>query len=116
MKKVLIIGYPFPLRHGGSPRLLGLAKYLPEFGWQPIILTAPLSSKADGKVTIVETGYRETLGFWKRRVFKLNANQDDRAQLKQRFGITSQKSLLDWLLTRVGEIVNYPDSDKGWRP
>ena len=39
MKKVLLIGYPFPLRQVGSPRVLGLAKYLPEFGWQPLVVT-----------------------------------------------------------------------------
>src|SRR3990172_12951261 len=114
MKKVLLIGYPFPLRQGGSPRLLGLAKYLPEFGWQPIILTARLDRRPDDKLRIVETESRETLGFWK-KAFKINPNQDERTQLKERLGITSQKSLMDFFITRIGEIANYPDSDKGWK-
>lgn len=115
MKKVLLIGYPFPLRQGGSPRLLGLAKYLPEFGWQPIILTAPLDQKPDQTYRIIETGYRNALGFWM-KLFRFNQDEDLRRQVKQRLGVTAKKSILDKVLTFGGEIVNYPDSEKGWKP
>ena len=40
MKKVLIISYYFPpMGMGGVQRALKFAKYLPSFGWQPIVLT-----------------------------------------------------------------------------
>ena len=40
MKKVLILTYYWPPSGGpGVQRVLKFAKYLPEFGWQPIILT-----------------------------------------------------------------------------
>ena len=40
MKNVLIISYYFPPSGGpGVQRVLKFTKYLPEFGWQPIILT-----------------------------------------------------------------------------
>ncbi len=40
MKKVLLISYYFPPAGGpGSQRVVKFAKYLPKFGWQPIILT-----------------------------------------------------------------------------
>ncbi len=40
MKKVLIITYYWPPAGGaGVQRVLKLAKYLPQYGWQPIILT-----------------------------------------------------------------------------
>lgn len=40
MKKVLIIAYYFPpIGGGGVQRTLKFAKYLPEFCWQPVILT-----------------------------------------------------------------------------
>jgi len=115
MKKVLLIGYPFPLRQGGSPRLLGLAKYLPEFDWQPIILTAPLDEKPDRTYRVVETPYRNALGFWI-KLLRFSLDEDLRRQVKQRLGVTAKKSPLDNLLTFIGEIVNYPDSDKGWKP
>jgi len=114
VKKVLIIGYPFPLRQGGSPRLLALAKHLPEFGWQPIILTAPLDEKPDQQFRIVETSYRDALGFWK-RLLRFKPDEDIREQVKKRLGISAKKSLMDLILTCGGAIVNYPDSDKGWK-
>jgi len=40
MKKVLIITYYWPPAGGaGVQRALKFAKYMPEFGWEPIILT-----------------------------------------------------------------------------
>jgi glycosyltransferase involved in cell wall biosynthesis len=114
MKKVLLVGYPFPLRRGGSPRLLGLAKYLPEFGWQPIILTAPLEEKPGPGFRIVETGYNDTTGFYA-RLLRLNPKEDIGKQVKNRLGMTAKKSVVDFFLTLAGEIVNYPDSEKGWK-
>ena len=115
MKKVLLIGFPFPLRPGGSPRLLGLAKYLPKFDWQPVILTAPLDEEYNGTYRIVETDNRNPLSFWI-RLFRLNPDEDVRKQFQQRLNITSGRSFLDRLLTLAGEIINYPDADKGWKP
>ncbi len=40
MKKILIISYYFPpLGMGGVQRAAKFARYLPEFGWQPVVLT-----------------------------------------------------------------------------
>ena len=40
MKKVLIVTYYWPPSGGpGVQRVLRFAKYLPQFGWQPIVLT-----------------------------------------------------------------------------
>lgn len=109
MKNVLIIAYYW------GTRIPGLVKYLPEFGWQPVILTAPLIEKPDAQFRVVETSYRDALGFWK-RLFRLNPEEDIRRQVKKRFGVTAKNSLVDFILTCVGEVVNYPDGDKGWKP
>jgi len=114
MKKVLIIGYLWPYL-SGSIRIIRLAKSLPEFGWEPIILTAPLRGKPDIRFRIVETPYRDALGFWK-RLFGLDLDKDIRMQVKERFGATSKNSLIDFILARGGEIIYYPDSHKGWKP
>ena len=115
MKKVLIIAR---LPHA-SPRIPGLAKYLPEFSWQPVVLTAswPLSSQAPFPVT--ETEYRDALGVWKRwlRLQSLSRSDEDlRGLIKERLGTVFGNSLADFILTRIGEVVNYPDGDKGWKP
>ena len=116
MKKVLIIGYLHPFTYsGGSFRPLPLAQYLPEFGWEPIVLTPTLLGRAVLPFRIMETPYRDALGFWK-KLFGFDLNKDIRRQVKERFGVTSKKSLLDFILTRSGEILNYPDSHKGWKP
>ena len=109
MKNVLIIAYYW------GTRIPGLAKYLPEFGWQPVILTAPLIEKPNTQFRVVETSYRDVLSFWK-RLFRLNPDEDVRRQVKKRFGVTAKNSLVDFILTCVGEVVNYPDGDKGWKP
>ena len=44
MRKVLVIAYPFPpLGGSGVQRTAKFAKYLPEFGWQPVVLTVSYS-------------------------------------------------------------------------
>lgn len=116
MKRVLVIGFLHPFtRRGGSFRPLPLAKHLPEFGWQPIFITPPLHEKPSTQFRIIETPYRDALGFWK-KLLGIKPNEDTRGRLKKRFGITSKKSLMDFILTLGGEIVNYPDSEKGWKP
>jgi len=113
-KKVLIIGYPFPLRHGGSPRLLGLAKYLPEFGWDPVVLTAPLDKAPYPWLRVIETPYEDSLGIWK-HILRIDPETDVRAQMHKRMGGKKGHGFLDMLMTRMSEIINFPDTEKGWQ-
>ncbi|MFC1907293.1 glycosyltransferase [Chloroflexota bacterium] len=118
MKKVLIITYHFPPRRTvGSLRLLGLAKYLPEFGWETIILTATLPSRPDPQFKVLEAQYHDSLGPLK-RLFKIDSEQNlmsQIAQLKEIMKMRAEKSLLDLILTAIGEVSAYPDPQKGWR-
>lgn len=112
MKKVLIIAN---LCHV-SPRVRGLARYLPEFGWEPIIVTPYCSQAAGSQLRIIETPCRDALAPVK-RLFGLNAGESDiRKRVKERFRVNSKKSLLDYALTAGGAIFNYPDGEKGWKP
>jgi len=120
VNKVLIITYHFPPRPTvASLRPLGLAKYLPEFGWQAIILTAALPGRPDPQFEVVETPRRDSAVLsWGRRLFKLDTEQTlmaQTAQLKKKLGIRSERSPLDLLLRGVGEVTAYPDPQKGWR-
>lgn len=55
VKRVLIVTYYFSPRPGvASLRLKGLAKYLPEFGWHPVILTATLPEKPDPRFQVIQ--------------------------------------------------------------
>jgi len=70
MKKALVIAYYFPpLGLGGVQRMAKLAKYLPQFGWQPIVLTVKpiryhafdksLLDEISGDVVIYRSGSRD---------------------------------------------------------
>jgi len=118
MNRVLIVTYYFPPRPAvGSLRPRGLAKYLPEFGWEPVILTPRLPEGSKSAFNIIETGYRESLGFAKRHL-GLDPEQNllaQVAQLKKKLHIRSERSFIDTLLTFWGELTAYPDTQKGWR-
>lgn len=48
MKRVLFVSYLFPpMAAGGVPRVAQFCKYLPEFDWEPTVLTGPLVPAAD---------------------------------------------------------------------
>jgi hypothetical protein len=120
MNKVLIITYHFPPRATvASLRPLGLAKYLPDFGWEAIILTAALPGRPDPQFEVVQTPRRDSAVLrWGKRLFKLDTEQTlmaQTAQLKKKLRIRSERSPLDLLLAAVGEVTAYPDPQKGWR-
>ena len=89
LNKVLIIA-----RYFGA-RIPGLLKNLPEFGWQPVLLTSSLPPDNDipPDISVIETGTRK----------------------ESHFAPASGRSISDWILARGGEIINYPDSYKGWK-
>jgi glycosyltransferase involved in cell wall biosynthesis len=113
MRKVLIITYHFPPRPTvGSVRLRGLAKYLPEFGWEPIILTAELPGDPDPQFKVIQTPYRDIIRYWKRRL-----GLDPDKMTRQQFGDNSYgvKSRLVKAFLYLGrDIIAYPDEAKGW--
>jgi hypothetical protein len=107
MKKALIIAHLFY----ASPRIPGLAKYLPEFGWEPIILTTPIGENSDSRFgppdgfesicRVVETaGYSSSYG--KR---KLTSKK-----------FKSIRPFLKFFYKYYKAIAQYPDSEKDWEP
>lgn len=115
MKKVLVIAYYFPPRPAvASLRPSGLVRYLPEFGWEAVILTAALPGKPDPHFNVIETQYHDSLGFGK-RLLKLDSQSPLIAQVKNKLKTRSERSPLDFILANVGGIFAYPDPQKGWR-
>lgn len=95
--KVLIIGNFWPYR-GGSKRVIGLAKYLPKFGWEPTILTEPLAEKPKG-FNVIEVGRIEDTG----------------DQLKRKYGNIRGKKILKFFFNLSKEILAYPDEHRYWK-
>jgi len=112
MKKVLIIAHFFL----ASARIPGLAKYLPEFGWQPIILTKPIGEEPSSRFALSDDFKRktrviETYGYSPRNI---------RAYAREHFDSKKSykkvKPFLKFLYGRYSEIIHYPDAEKNWKP
>jgi hypothetical protein len=111
----LIVGFPWPYL-GGSKRVVGLASHLAEFGWDPVILSAPLRTRPPRDLCVVETEYRGMVGLAARAV-GLSEKYPLGEQLKERVrglppGIEAGlRRTFDWFR----EVVAYPDEHKRWR-
>jgi glycosyltransferase involved in cell wall biosynthesis len=115
MRRVLIVAYHFPPRPAiGSLRPMGLARHLPRYGWEPVVLTPRLPEGPRPPVQIIETDYQDVLGQWKAR-FGL----DPKRGVHQQFSLPQAKTpnrvlphtrLMKWLKP----LLLFPDSSKGW--
>lgn len=75
MRKVLFIAYPFPPQPGaGVHRVVQFAKYLPEFGWEPYILTSCSETESGDITPLRELNIRDDqitrVGRWPHRCHK----------------------------------------------
>ncbi|MGI6078940.1 MAG: glycosyltransferase [Fastidiosipilaceae bacterium] len=113
MRTVLIIAPSFnQTQNIGSVRLRGLAKYLPDHGWQPTILTAGHPSQLTGNVRVIGVPYIDALIHWKR---KLNLTEDKPACEQLEFLKKHKESrLLDKIYDVFEEIFFYPDASIRW--
>lgn len=113
MKKVLIVTYYFNQKEEvGSLRLRGLAKFLPNFDWEPIILTIKSNSSSNHNFKLLETNFDDVKSKWKK---KLSIDPD--ITLKEQLGTANSKNkkgIIDYLLYLWEEIFAYPDSKKYW--
>jgi hypothetical protein len=115
MKKVLIISYAFPPRKAiGAQRPSKLAKYFPDYGWQPIVLTPKLPGKPPEGIRIIESDYRNIKTEIKTK-FRLHQEES----LHEQLGITVSKNFhcSSWktkIMKLLGEIIAFPDQHRHW--
>jgi len=115
MRRVLLLAYYYPPRPSiGGLRPRGLAKYLPDYGWDTVVLTprVPGGDRPQGRV--IETDDRDVLQDWKAK-FGLNPRLALHQQLNLPLAIKPNSRLLhtraiDWLKRWLA----YPDPTKGW--
>jgi glycosyltransferase involved in cell wall biosynthesis len=115
MRRVLLITYHFPPRPAiGSLRPMGLARYLPRYGWDPIVLTPRLPDGPRPPVQIIETDYQDVLGQWKSR-FGLDPNQGIHQQFSLPWANTPNRVLPHTRLMKwLKPLLLFPDITKGW--
>lgn len=115
MRKVLIISYSFPPRAGaGGNRIAGLVQYLPEFGWDPIVLTATLPQKPNSNRLVIETEYSDKLN----KIKMLLGIKPEESSYENSFilkGINSGKSVfLHRTINLFSWIFFFPDRYSSW--
>jgi hypothetical protein len=114
LRNVLIISFIFnQMESIGSVRVRGLVKYLPEFGWNPIILTVKTSSAISEKQkNIFETPYNDSVEAWKRFLhLPLNKSLPDVLNISQQ---KQKKTPLDKIIGLWYEIFIFPDQTINW--
>ena len=113
MRNVLIISFFFNQTSSvAAVRMRGLVKYLPEFGWNPVVLTAGASVIMGKEKRIFETPYEDTLILWKKRLgLPLHIT------LKENYNFPAYKeknTIIDKLINFWEEVFIYPDHSINW--
>lgn len=126
MRKILIISPTFSQNNViGAVRLRGLAKYLPQFGWEPTILTIKPKYGFESQYNTIQLEYEDIKTHWKNKIrmnsSKANLNQlSPENHVKNHFenkkGSKSKRkeSPLNFLSKYIDEIFFYPDYAKYW--
>ena len=123
MKKVLIITYYWPPAGGpGVQRVVKFAKYLPQFGWQPVILTVknPVSPAIDPSLLksipkeciVYKTKALQPFSFYKAFTGKSKSSNIPKDVITKKEGESFKDSLARWI--RANFFV--PDARIGWIP
>lgn len=116
--RVLMISYYFPPRPGmASQRILGLAKYLPGHGWEPVVVTPHYPGKKPSGIRMVQT---EDPGILSHR-FKRLLGLDPGILIKNRIEGDDEKrnplrKFLGRLFSGFREIALFPDEEVLWAP
>ncbi|MCB9208112.1 MAG: glycosyltransferase family 4 protein [Ignavibacteriales bacterium] len=121
MKKVLIVTYFWPPAGGpGVQRVLKFVKYLPNFGWQPIILTVAngeyaavdptLEKNIPKNIRVYKTKYIEPFSFYKKFLGIKNEQNIPTAVLAENTTNRKQK-VANWIRLNIF----IPDAKIGWK-
>lgn len=108
MKRVLIIAYYWPPNAGvGVYRWLKFAKYLPQFGWQPVVYTpenpelqavdAGLEADIPAAAEVIKAPITEPYSWYKRFTGKRTDERLQTAFLREEAGPTWKEDLANWL-------------------
>ena len=126
MKKVILIAFYFnQVNEIASKRLRALAKYLPQFGWEPIVIVPDLGAipKDNDNLNcrIIYTEYEDMFSHFSRK-FKLSKpstpsdsngfNEFDDDKLKDSTSFSNP--IISKVISMAGEVFAYPDGMKYW--
>ena len=121
MKKILVITYYWPPAGGpGVQRILKFAKYLPEFGYKPIILTVKngdypandysLMKEIPDKIKVVKTKVLEPYNLYRKILGKKPETKIPVAILAQKKNLSKKEILMHWIRKNIF----IPDARIAW--
>ena len=129
MSKVILIAFYFnQVNEIASKRLRALAKYLPQYGWEPIVIVPDLGfipeENADLDCRIIYTEYEDMFSHFSNK-FKGNSNnsKDNNDKLnhseeskddKLKDSSSYSNPIASKAISLAGEIFAYPDGMKYW--
>jgi len=121
-KKVLVVTYYWPPAAGpGVQRFLKFCKYLPEFGWDPIVLTVAAGSSSSNDASL-DGELTDDLTVYKTKTFEPFAAYNKLRGVKgtavpvSLMGIKEDKRLIQKLSLYIRANYYIPDARKGWKP
>jgi glycosyltransferase involved in cell wall biosynthesis len=132
-RKVLIITYYFPpLGMGGVQRVSKFVKYLPSFGWEPVVLTVKdieyfshddsLLQELPSEVKIIRTGSLDPLRiiFLFKKLFYRNKSREKQTSDPKRVALRNSKKkkakYFPSSLLKFIEFFYFPDNKIDWLP
>ncbi len=111
MKKVLIIAYYFPpLGGSGVQRTLKFVKYLPQFGWQPTVLTVGNTAYYAKDESLLKE--IESLNI---RIIRTQSTDPNSILHKKKDVVKMPKERTRRILNFISDIFFIPDNKIGWK-
>ena len=132
MKKVILIAFYFnQVNEIASKRLRALAKYLPQFGWEPIVIVPDLGfipkENDDLNCRIIYTEYEDMFGHFSNKFKKSKSvdskDSNDSKDSKDPVEFNDEKlkdstsfsnPIVSKAISMAGEVFAYPDGMKYW--
>lgn len=111
MKRVIYIAFNYNHDTGiASKRLRGVSKYLPSFGWQPIVIVPRTSNETVelDNVRVVETDYQDMIS----KFMPTSSNTGRKREVSSQ---EQTNKFISKSISIAGEIFAYPDSMKYWK-
>lgn len=110
MKRVLVIAYYFPpMGFSGVQRTLKFVKYLPEYGWEPTVLTVTPHAYFAFDDTNLEELADRPVEIWRTRPGGIFS------AMKKRRTVSLSNERLRKALNRISQFFFIPDNKIGWR-
>ena len=126
MKKVILIAFYFnQVNEIASKRLRALAKYLPQFGWEPIVIVPDLSfipkENDDLNCRIIYTEYEDMFSHFSNKFKKSESKfpEDSKDSIesndeKLKDSTSYSNPIASKAISIAGEVFAYPDGMKYW--